>query len=155
MKGELTMVTTISCLNGNLRFRASDLLSESDSKEDHDLVEMVRQVLIEVVEKLVPVLTYVDKVITGVDQVIIDVRGIEVVHEGGFSLILDRAGNWYRFDGLRADKEDNAWQRFFVSDVLEGLEKAFTEATEKKKKHLAAIEARRSMLQKILDVVHS
>ena len=140
------MVTTTS-LNGDLEFRATQLFN-SELEEDRQIAEMARQQLGNTVDKLVPVLVYVDQAIGGF-------KGAVVVKEAEkVLLVLDRAGKWNRTnENNKFQVDEQAWEHFLFSQIMEGLERLFNEATKKKEAHQAAVAKRRDLLNKIGAVI--
>ncbi|MBI2053062.1 MAG: hypothetical protein HYT34_02345 [Candidatus Ryanbacteria bacterium] len=139
------MVTTIS-FNGDLNFKAVELFS-SELEEDRQIAEMAGQQIGATIEKLVPVLIYVDQQIGGI-------RGIEVVKDGNYTLVLGREGKWYSgMSGEKLNQDPTGWQHYILSKIVEGLEKIFAEATKKKEVHQAAVAKRRDLLNKIGAVI--
>lgn len=141
------MVTTIS-LNGDLNFKAVDLF-KSELEEDRQIAEMAAFQLGAIIEKLVPVLIYVDQQIGGI-------RGVEVVKDGEYTLVLGREGKWYtsRNDGEKLGQDHSGWQYFTLSKIVDGLEHLFDKATKNKEAHQAAVAKRRDLLNKIGAVIH-
>lgn len=138
------MVTTTS-LMGDLKFKAQ-VLFQSELAEDHQIAEMAEQQLSSLIEKLVPVLIYVD-------QAMAEIRGVMVLKVGNFTLILSRDGRWYRSVGEKVVQDSNQWRYHFLSEIVEGLERIFKEAIEKKRIHLEAVEKRRDLLNKVGAVI--
>ena len=144
-QGELTMVTTTS-LNGDLNFKAEELF-RSELEEDRQIAVMAERQINVIIEKLVPVLIYVDQQIGGI-------RGIEVAKGGDYTLALGREGKWYNgVSGEKLNQDSTAWQHYMLSKVVEGLEKVFAEATKKKETHQAAVAKRQDLLNKIGAVI--
>ena len=136
------MVSTVS-LNGDLEFRTVELFN-SELTEDHEVAEMAQQQLNKLVEKILPVLIYVD-------QQFGQIRGVEVTKENDFSLVLDRSGKWHRLSlaGLQEDQKDQAWRYFVFGRMMNDLNYWFAEATKKKEAHYAAVGKRRSLFNKM------
>lgn len=138
------MVTTTS-LNGDLNFKVDELL-QSELAEDYQIAEMAGQQIGALIEKLLPVLVYVD-------QAIGNIRGVVVTKGEKFALVLDRAGRWYDLEGAKASQHDGAWRFHLLSEIVKGLEEAFNRAIEMKAMHLAAVEKRRDLLNKVGAVI--
>lgn len=138
------MVTTTS-LNGDFNFKANELF-KSELAEDHQIAEMAEQQIGAIIEKLVPVLIYVD-------QDIGEIRGVMVTKEEKFTLVLDRTGKWYRLEAGKVTQNDEEWRYFLLSEVVGGLEEVFTRATATKATHLVAVEKRRDLLSKVGAVI--
>lgn len=141
------MVTTNS-LSTDLQFKVSEL-ETSDIPEDRALAAKAGEQLRALVESLLPVLVYVD------NNLFDDVRGVAVAGEHGRILVLTRSGQWLRVHRTSAATGQDNWKDFFFGDIIEGLKKAFNDATSKKEAHLKSLARRTELLDSIGELIVS
>ena len=140
------MVPTTS-LDNDLNFKGCDL-ARSEFEQDQALCDMAEKRLTELVNKLVPIIRYID------DEEH-HIRSIEVCKDGDFVLLLSRDGKWYGASSNSGaeEKNENAWQWFTFGNIVNGLEEAFARGTEKRARHMAAIEKRSALLERVGAVI--
>jgi hypothetical protein len=142
------MVTTTS-LDPTLNFRIKEL-RDSDLPEDHELARLalseLRELVLKIVVlKIVPVLAYVDESFR-------DKRVVEVAKNHlGNTLYLSRDGRWFQHCGQsgQLNELNDAVEYFVFVEILQGLEKAFNKALDRKRQHMHAIEKRTDLLGRI------
>ncbi|MDP2650987.1 MAG: hypothetical protein Q8O98_00165 [bacterium] len=150
--GELTMVTTNS-LNTDLHFTADELYG-SELTEDRDLADEAKRAIDHILEKLKPVLVYVDENMGGIKGVLVAKK------ENGSNLLLSRDGKWFHLNEGQGSPSNEAtlwqdgWSYFKFSDLIGGLKSIFADAQLKKEQHLTAIAERKNLLSKIDELIH-